>query len=304
MSRRPVLAYLQVSLAAIGWGTWALFLRPAKVDPRWASALMLGVVSIVTAPLLLRAGGRRAPGASSQGEDHGERRPRDWLAVLALGVSDAGNATLFFAALGVTSVAIAVLSHYLAPVLVALAAPSVLGTRRSPRAVVLTVVALFGLALVLEPWKLSDAGGGRPILGALLGAGSAAFYATNVLITKRVSDRFTSEELLVYHSVISCLLVTGLALAAGAPFPASAGVWRVVLGSLGPGAIGGLIFLYGLRRLPAEHAGILTFLEPLTAVLVAWIAFSERPGAAAAVGGALVIAAGLRAIRSSATPTA
>ncbi len=288
-ARVPLSAYFQVSLAATAWGTWSLFLRPAGVDARWSAAIMLAVVTLAAAPTLAR---RRARGPV----EGGPRAPREWRAIVLLGLLDAGNTVLFFAAMSVTTVAIAVLSHYLAPVVVAAAAPTVLGTSRAPRSTGLAGVALCGLALVLEPWRLVGATSGHAVLGALLGAGSALCYAGNVLVTKRVGARFTAEELLVYHSASAAALLAALALSGGAPLPSGPGALRVAIGSVGVGAVAGLSFLYGLRRIPAEHAGMLTFLEPLTAVLVAWVAWGERPGGAAALGGALVLAAGLAAI--------
>ena len=201
----------------------------------------------------------------------------------------------------VTSVAIAVLSHYLAPVLVAAAAPLVLKTPRKPGAVPLALLALLGLALVLEPWALarsaSSSALGRPLLGAALGAGSALFYAANVFVTKRAAGRFTAEEQLVWHSFVSAALLAGVALSTGAPLPTLRGASIVALSGALVGASSGLLYLRGLLRIPAEHAGILTFLEPLTAVLVAWIAWGERPGVAAAIGAAIVLGAGVFAIR-------
>jgi drug/metabolite transporter (DMT)-like permease len=38
---------------------------------------------------------------------------------------------------------------------------------------------------------------------------------------------------------------------------------------------------------------VLTFLEPVAGVLLAWVILEQRPGAATLAGGALVIAAGL-----------
>lgn len=286
-------AYVRVALAATAWGTWSLFLRPAAVDPRWSSAIMLLTVTLAAAPTLLRA--------SARGPSEGPpRRAREWWAIVGLGVFDAANAGLFFAAMSVTSVAVAVLSHYLAPVFVASAAPWVLRTPRARGALPLAMVALLGLALVLEPWRV-EGGVGRPLLGAALGAGSAVFYATNVLITKKVGPRFTAEEQLVYHAALSALLLGGVALAMGAPVPSVKGALLVILASVVVGATAGLAFLQGLKRIPAEHAGMLTFLEPLTAVLVAWLAWGERPGWAAAVGGSLVLTAGVLAIRAPTT---
>lgn len=288
----PVVSYLQVALAAVAWGTWSLVLRPAGVDPRWSSALMLAVVTVATAPLLLRKAAR----GPLEGPP---RAAREWWAIAALGVFDAANAGLFFAAMARTTVAVAVLSHYLAPLLLAVVAPRVLGTRPQPSAVPLALLALVGLSLVLDPLR-----GLAPsaVLGAALGAGSAVFYAANVLVTKRLGPRFSSEEQLVYHSVVSAGILAGIALATHAPLPPAAGVARIAVASVVIGAGAGLAFLYGLRHVPAEHAGMLTFLEPLTAVVVAIVAFGERPSRAALLGALLVVVAGALSVRARAAP--
>jgi drug/metabolite transporter (DMT)-like permease len=290
-TKRLPLAHFQVAVAAMMWGTWSIFLRPAKVDSRWAGTTMLAVVAIAAAPLLLRKDARGP----------GDRAPSEWKWIAMMGVFDALNVVLFFAAMETTTVAVAVLSHYLAPVLVAVLGPTLLRTARSPRSLPLALMGLFGLALVLEPWKLRESlgGAGHVILGALLGAGSAVFYASNVLITKRIGPRFTAEEQLVYHAVLSAALLAALAIAQHAPLPTARGLSIVAAASVLVGATAGLSFLYGLRKIPAEHAGILTFLEPLTAVAVAWIWWGERPGIAAAFGGALVVFAGVLSVRDT-----
>lgn len=290
-----VVSYLQVGLAAVAWGTWSLFLRPAGVDPRWSSALMLTVVALATAPLLARKAAR----GPLEGPP---RAPREWWAIVAMGLFDAANAGLFFAAMAKTTVAVAVLSHYLAPLLLAVVAPRVLRTRPQPAAIPLALVALFGLALVLDPLRgLSPSAA----VGAACGAGSAVFYAANVLITKRLGGRFSSEEQLVYHAVISAALLALIAVVTRAPSPPLAGLVRIGVASVLIGAGAGLAFLYGLRHVPAEHAGMLTFLEPLTAVVVAVFAFGEQPSRGALVGGLLVVVAGalsVRARRSTSPP--
>jgi drug/metabolite transporter (DMT)-like permease len=48
-----------------------------------------------------------------------------------------------------------------------------------------------------------------------------------------------------------------------------------------------------LSRVPAQSAGVLTFLEPVAGVLLGWVILEQSPGAATFAGGALVLAAGL-----------
>jgi lipopolysaccharide transport system permease protein len=94
------------------------------------------------------------------------------LALLVLGVADAGSVGFYFAAIDRGPVAVAVLSHYLAPILVTLAAPLLLGERRSRRALTAAVISLFGIGLLV--WHPGEQ---MALVTAGLGAASAVFYA-------------------------------------------------------------------------------------------------------------------------------
>ena len=54
-----------------------------------------------------------------------------------------------------------------------------------------------------------------------------------------------------------------------------------------------LVYATLLRHVTAQAAGVLTFLEPVSGVALAWLLLDERPGTATLVGGALVLAAGI-----------
>ena len=64
---------------------------------------------------------------------HRKATPREWGGVAWLGVADALNVLLFFGAYHLTTVGIAVTTHYLTPLFVALAAPWVLGEALNKR---------------------------------------------------------------------------------------------------------------------------------------------------------------------------
>lgn len=215
---------------------------------------------------------------------------REWLGVAWLGVADAANVACFFAAYRRTTVAIAVLTHYLTPLLVALAAPIVLRERVQPRSLVALVVSLVGLACALGP---TGAGAGTSHwLGALLGATSAVFFASNVLVNKRLAHAFSASELMGYHGLVATpLLAAMVPREAWAVLAEPSSGWLFV-GALGPGAIAGLLFVAGLRRIPASHASALTYLEPLTAIVLGSVRLGERPGVIGWVGVALVLASG------------
>ncbi len=124
---------------------------------------------------------------------------------------------------------------------------------------------------------------------AALGAGSAVFYATNVVVNKFVIEAFSTSEVMFWHGVVATPF-----LAAFVPRAAWAAVdmraaWFLALASVGPGALAGLAFVWGLRRMPATHASTLALLEPLVSVLLGAAVLGERLAASAFVGATAIL---------------
>lgn len=286
------LAYLQLAAAAAARGMWPLFVRPAAVDPYWSAAIVFSALALVASPLLLGASVRRP-------ESGGPRKNFEWLLVVSLGVFAAGSTVMYFAALMAASVAVAVLFHCFAPVIVAVAAPFILGTPWRGRMIVLALAAAAGLALVLQPWRMGASGSsvGLPLIGAAWGAGAAVFNSGYLLVNKRLGTRFSLQERLVYHAWVAAPLLFVAAIWLGGPPPALADAATLATGGATVGVAGGLLFLRGLQHASAESAGILMLLEPLTALLLARLVWGERLGGMGWLGVAVVVASGLLALR-------
>ena len=289
MKSHPLGGYLLVALAACVWGLWSLFLRPAEalaaVDPALEGFVVLAVVFTLTTPVALA---RRVP----------KKRPASaWWGLLGIGVADAFNILFFFWAMQRTSLAVAVLSHYLAPFLVAVAEPFVLGVRARLATFGYLAAALFGLVLLVEPWQNLA---GEPLVGAGFGAASAVFYASNVLLTKRVLSHFSALEVSSYHAVPS-LVVLALFLPHGAFAVGVEPLLWIGAGGVFLGTGAAFVFYVGLARIPASHASILALLEPVVAVLVGALVFHELLGPVGILGGIIVIVAAALVVTRGAT---
>jgi drug/metabolite transporter (DMT)-like permease len=248
-----------------------------------AAAIALLVCGTLTTPVALFLGRHR-------------RRPlRAYLLVVALGASNAANCWLYFRALGEGAIAPAVLSHYLAPILVAALAPRLLGEPRHPRTPLALLAALGGTALLLFTGPSSAASAAAVRTGLVFGGASAIFYAINVLLSKRLARDFSDLELTAFHTLAAGLLLLPLTGASG-PY------LHPVVGALISTLAAGLLYYAGLRRLPAERAGVLSYLEPVMAICVGWLVFSERPGLGALAGAALVLGGGLAVVMQPTDP--
>lgn len=275
-----VRALVQVASAACLWGTWSLLLRPTGLPATLTGPIVLGGVGLLSLPFARRDGVVA-------------RWDRATVAMLfAYAALDAVNVLAYFGALSRTTVAIAVLTHYLAPVLVALAAPFV-DRQKVPGAMFAAVAATVGLALVLAPWRPENRAGDA-LLGGALGALSAVAYAANVFISRRFAERVGVFRGLGTHALVAAAMMLPLALFEDFGRMKAWHCLPLGIGILFPGVLAGVLFLRGLPRVGAARAAVLAFLEPLVAVAVGWVFFSEALDVLALAGAVLVLGAGLR----------
>jgi drug/metabolite transporter (DMT)-like permease len=163
---------------------------------------------------------------------------------------------------------------------------------------------LGGIVVILAPQGLAVASG-RELLGAGLAFASALTYATLLLRSKNILRGISGTALMVVEYTVSSALLLPFVIVLYArgqgPTTVRSYVALAVLG-LVQTAFAGIIFLGGLRRTRTDHAAILTYAEPVAAVLFAAAFLGEALTAWTAVGGAMVVAGGLAVARL--TPSA
>jgi drug/metabolite transporter (DMT)-like permease len=262
-----------VCLSASAWGTWPLFVRHGGQSGLVVGFLTMSVMALPVLWLVPRASFR----------DRGAV-----LALVVVGVADAANVALYFSALEQGPVVVAVLTHYLAPLLVAFTAPLVLEERPSRRARLALPVMLLGLCLVLPRGD----GSGSGLWAGLLGAGSAVFYAVLVLASRRAATHFSPLAVVSLHSVVSAALLLGVFQARALPDRLDGGVALLLAGAALNGLVGAWLFNFGLPRIGAQLTGVLTYLEPLVASVLGLVVLHEPFTALTGVGLVLLLGAG------------
>ena len=258
-------------------------------------AVLVAAVDLGAEPLafwrLALAAGALALGATIVGRP-GLLSPRGRLPALALlGAVQGVHWLLFFETVKHGSVALAVLTFYAAPLLLAVAAPLVLPERWSAAVLAAATVGGVGIALI----ALGGDDGSPSAWAVAAGLASAATYAALVVLSKRLLLADTPPLTVAFWDCfVGALVVAPVLLLADRVLPADAAEWSAIL-ALGIVLTGlsTLVYVVLLRHVTAQAAGVLTFLEPVAGVLLAWALVSEEPGPWTLVGGALVLAAGL-----------
>lgn len=280
----------RVATAGLIWGSIPLILRAADGASVIKVFFRVFFAALVIAGVLAANGGWREVLALKRAK---------LFQVVGQGLILTLNWFLFLTAIDMTTVATAELLGYTGPVFVAALAPFVTGERFDRRVVAPLLLALVGIVIILAPHGLS-VHGRREQIGALLAFCSALTYATLLLRSKKILRGISSGALMMVEYTTASVVLAPFVVAAylRGDSPSSAGAYGALI-TLGVvhTAIAGYIFLGGLRRVRTDHAAILTYVEPVTAVLFAAAFLGEALGWTTVVGGALVVVGGILVAR-------
>ena len=269
---------VEIAVAMLIWGSVGIFARFSGLS---GTGVAFARVSLGALLLLAVVG---LFDRESLDEIPGLIRER-WKPLLGLGAALALNWAFLFTAFNYTSIANAVLVYYTAPILATIISWRFLGERISGKRWTLIGLAFLGLALIISGQKLSL--NDRDFLGILLAFIAALFYA---LIPN--FGRFLKEM----DGKVLTLLQLGIASLVLLPFVAvqktGEPVWWAILVLVVVHTVLAL-FLYmdGLKTVEVNEAALLSYLDPLSAIVYAFLVFGEVPGVTTAIGGALILLA-------------
>jgi drug/metabolite transporter (DMT)-like permease len=272
------LPLLALALLALIWGyNWVVMKQGLRYSQPFTFAALRSFLGAVTLFMLLPI--LRKP-----------LRPKALGLTLALGLlQTTGFVGLVMWALvsggaGKTSVLV-----YTMPFWLLLMAWIVLGERLHDLQWVAVGAAFCGLILILAPWHLQ---GG---LSSFLAVAGGFCWAASAVVAKVLRQHhevdllsLTAWQMLL--GSIPLILIAALTADRG-PVWSGTFIWALAFNVILANAVGWVLWLYFLHKLPAGRAGIGSLAAPVIGVLAAWIQLGERPGPSEAVGMALVVGA-------------
>jgi drug/metabolite transporter (DMT)-like permease len=208
--------------------------------------------------------------------------------VVAVGIILAVHWLAFIEAYKRMSVATTILIVYVGPVLIAAAAPAVLGERLERRTLYALALSMAGILLIAVP-SSGDLDG----LGLFFAGAAAVLFAALVLVLKKhVTPHHPAPTIVAWQLGIAAIAVSPFMITASGDEIARAAPALLTLGVIHTGVVG-ILYVAAVAVVQAQHVSILVYLEPVTAVLWAWAVLGESPSPATLLGGLLIIAAGL-----------
>jgi DME family drug/metabolite transporter len=177
------------------------------------------------------------------------------------------------------------------PVCAAAMSTAMLGERVPASVLVALGLAVAGVGLLVGADTLTGAGAAS-WLGVAFGLLSAVSYTLFQICGRVLASRYHPLQTLSVFLLVAVLALLPITAMNGlvATYPPAAWLLFLYLG-LGVSVLGYVCLVLGLRTMPVTRATIVSLLEPLTGVSLAWVLFGERLGISGVLGGALLLIA-------------
>jgi drug/metabolite transporter (DMT)-like permease len=277
---RAYTGYLQILSAALIWGSYGLFVRALDFTPEYILffRFFFGLAGL----LIFNA-------IKGDFSWIGPARVH-WKAMLLPAVLTCLSWLAYTYSISYTSVSNAAFLIYTAPVFTVIFAPVILKERLEARTVFALTFSLSGITAIMGLNSLMSVG--SSLQGDLIALFGGITYGISALYLKKIP----SSILGLPSNIIICAYLS-LALLPFAIFSLNQFSWNGILILLGLGVFqqtfGATLFHLGLRKVKAQHAGILTYVEPLAATVLAALFLYEGITAGSILGGFLIIVGGM-----------
>lgn len=208
--------------------------------------------------------------------------------LLASGVAMGINWILLFEAYKYTTVSVATLSYYFAPVIVTVVCPVLFKEKLTGKQIICFIMSTLGLVLITG---IGDIGSGNDFIGILFGLGAAVFYATVILLNKFIKNVEGIHRTFLQVLSAIVILVPYVIMTSGVTLGNLNGIGWVNLLIVGLIHTGVTYCMYfsSLKGLPGQKAAILSYIDPLVAVMISVTILGESMTLWQMIGGILIL---------------
>ncbi|MBR2892772.1 MAG: EamA family transporter [Clostridia bacterium] len=208
-----------------------------------------------------------------------------FLSGAAMGV----NWILLFEAYKYTTVSVATLSYYFAPVIVTVACPIIFKEKMSVKQWICFLMSTVGIVLITGIGDLSA--GQSHLKGIAFGLGAAMFYATVILLNKFIKNVEGIHRTFLQFIAAIAVLLPYVLLTDGVnlgQLDSKGVICLLVVGLLHTG-VTYCFYFSSIKALPGRKAALLSYIDPLVAVIVSVAVLNEKITAVQIIGGAMIL---------------
>lgn len=270
-------AVIKIILSMVIWGSLGLFVRNiplSSIDIAFLRALIASIFLLII-KLFTK---KRIEKISL----------KDLLLLIFSGIIIALNWLLLFQSYKYTTIANATLIYYTAPIFVIILSPFALKERITLKRLLSVLISLMGLALIISQNHSSVSSYNHPI-GFLFGLSAAVLYASVVIINKKIKN-FSGVDRTVIQISVSALFLLPFILFKNDIHINGINMLLtiIILGVLHTG-IAYLLYFSSIEKVSAQKASLLSYIDPISAVLFGTLFLAEPLSTVQALGGGLIL---------------
>jgi len=289
------MGYLKIITALLIWSSLGIFIR--KIDlPNTALIFYPSLIAGLFQLVLISSTGILKTTVKTRYDS------RSIIQLLLIPIFFIANSLLFYFAFRNTTIANAVLTHYTAPVFVALMAPFFLKEKSHKTAWIAIILSSIGLWFILKGTStgVTHVAGNNEDLGIIAGSLSGLAYAFLIITLRGIASKFSAFFIIcVQNLVVAVILV---------PFIVDISIslhhlpYLLTLGII-HSTLAPVLYVQGFHSAKANEAAILGYCEPVGAIILAFIFLKELPGTPALLGGLLILYSGYLIVRAKIKPS-
>ena len=267
-------------IAMVAFGTIGLFVRSISL-PSSMIVLARGTIATVFLLLFVRCRHLRLDMEAIR---------RNLVLLLLSGTLISFNWITLFESYRYTTVAIATLCYYMAPVIVTLASPFVLKEPLTLKRGLCILTAVIGMVFVsgVPQGGLPESG---EAFGILLALGSAVLYASVILMNKKMSHIPAYDRTIMQLGTAAVVIIPYILLTEDVSafvFTPLSVVLLLIVGIFHTGICYALYF-GAIEVIPAQTVALFSYIDPIVAVLLSALLLKEPLGWSGALGAVLVL---------------
>ncbi|WP_338471705.1 DMT family transporter [Niallia sp. XMNu-256] len=213
------------------------------------------------------------------------------ILLLLSGAALGFNWIFLFEAYRYTTISNSTISYYFAPIIVMVLAPFILKEKLTRIKIVSLLLAMVGLILVVNNGGGSIDGAYNHAVGIIYGLLAATLYASVILMNKFIRNLSGFETTLIQLMMASIVLAPYVYIKEGLDFSGINSQSVILILILGMVHTGVAYFLYfgAIKELKGQTIAVLSYIDPISAVIFSFLFLGEHMGALQIIGGILVL---------------
>ena len=213
---------------------------------------------------------------------------KELLLLLISGMAMGINWILLFEAYKYTTVSVATLSYYFAPVIVTIVCPFFFKEKLGPKQIICFIMSTIGIVMITG---IAGSKGGRDIIGILFGLGAAVFYASVILLNKFIKKVEGLHRTFLQFIADIIILVPYVVFTSGVTLGTmnSTGWICLLVVGIVHTSITYCMYFTAIKDLPGQQTAILSYIDPLVAVIISVAVLGEAITIPQIIGGVLIL---------------